>query len=345
MIDLSSLPLAFIFGVFVVCAAIIGIVGTQIARVADKLADATGMGEALFGGIFLGATTSLPGLVTSVTAALNGHAELAFSNAVGGIAAQTVFLAIADMFYRKANLEHAAASVPNMMQGALLIILLMGILLFMTAPPIEIWAVHPGSAGLVLVYVLGVRMIGASRKTSTWSADETPETVIDHPEKAAPISRRALLGLWLQFGIFASVLAAAGYYVAWSGVAVSARTGISETIIGGLFTAVATSLPELVTSIAAVRQGALTLAVGDIIGGNTFDVLFIALADVAYRGGPIYNALGNQQTFIVALAALLTAILLLGLLRREKRGIANIGFESFLVLVVYFGGLVVLMMR
>ena len=89
-------------------------------------------------------------------------------------------------------------------------------------------------------------------------------------------------------------------------------------MIGGLFTAVATSLPELVTSVAAVRQGALTLAVGGVIGGNAFDVLFVAFSDVAYRGGSIYHAITSQQIFVIALTLLLTGILLLGLLRRKK---------------------------
>ncbi|MDP8939104.1 MAG: sodium:calcium antiporter, partial [Actinomycetota bacterium] len=64
------------------------------------------------------------GLVTSVTAAYSGSAELAISNAVGGIAAQTVFLSVADAVYRQANLEHAVASPANLSQGTLLVALL-----------------------------------------------------------------------------------------------------------------------------------------------------------------------------------------------------------------------------
>ncbi len=137
-------------------------------------------------------------------------------------------------------------------------------------------------------------------------------------------------------------MAVAGYVVAQTGIGLADRTGLSQTIIGGLFTALATSLPELVTAVAAVRQGALTLAVGDIIGGNCFDVLFVAAADVGYRQGSIYHAITDRQIFIFALTILLTAILLLGLLRREKHGIANIGFESFLVLLLYIGAFVLL---
>ncbi|HRX85407.1 MAG TPA: sodium:calcium antiporter, partial [Phycisphaerae bacterium] len=149
MLDFASLSLVSLVLLFVAAAAVIGVVGTRLARIADALADATGWGEAFFGAVFLGASTSLPGVVTSVTAAWEGHAALAFSNALGGIAAQTVFLAVADMFYRKANLEHAAASVPNMMQGALLIVLLMAVLLLMSAPAVTVWSVHPGSVALV----------------------------------------------------------------------------------------------------------------------------------------------------------------------------------------------------
>ena len=99
------------------------------------------------------------------------------------------------------------------------------------------------------------------------------------------------------------------------------------------------------TSIAAVRRGALTLAVGGIIGGNCFDVLFLSLSDAAYRGGSIYHAITDRQVFLVALTQALVGILLLGLLRREKAGVLGIGFESFLILIVYVGSMVALMLQ
>lgn len=57
------------------------------------------------------------------------------------------------------------------------------------------------------------------------------------------------------------------------------RTELSESFVGGLFTAVATSLPELIVSIMAVRQGSVTMAVSNIVGGNSFEVIVVALAD------------------------------------------------------------------
>jgi cation:H+ antiporter len=106
------------------------------------------------------------------------------------------------------------------------------------------------------------------------------------------------------------------------GIGLVRQTGLSQTAVGSLLTAVATSLPELVAALAAVRQGALTLAVGGIIGGNTFDVLFLAFSDFAYREGSIYHALSDAPLFIMSLSILLTAVLLLGLILRERRGVA-----------------------
>ncbi|HZY65276.1 MAG TPA: hypothetical protein VFE21_05295 [Rubrobacteraceae bacterium] len=125
--------------------------------------------------------------------------------------------------------------------------------------------------------------------------------------------------------------------VARTGINITEQTDLTATFVGGVLTAVVTSLPELVTSVAAVRRGALTLAVGGIIGGNAFDTIFIAFSDIAYRDGSIYHAISDRQVYLISLTILMTGILLLGLLRREKRSIANIGFESFLVIVLYVG--------
>ena len=77
----------------------------------------------------------------------------------------------------------------------------------------------------------------------------------------------------------------------------------------------------------------MNLAVGDIIGGNSFEVLFLAAADFFYRPGSIYDEFDADNVFVALLAILMTGILLLGMLRRERYGIAGIGFESALVLL------------
>lgn len=335
VVAINSWPLGLVILTFALAALVIGVAGTRLSRLADRLADLTGLGEAIFGAVLLGGTTSLPGIVASVTAAAGGYAEMAVSNAVGGIAAQTMFLALADLVYRKANLEHAAASVENMLQGVLLLTLLSLPLMAAGAPEVTMLSVHPATLLILVGYLFGLRIIGQSRRTPYWRVSQTRETREDKPREMEQ-SGKDLYRSWLAFAFYGLVVAVAGYVVARTGMSMAERTGLSETIVGGVLTAVVTSLPELVTSIAAVRQGALTLAVGGIIGGNSFDVLFLAFSDIAYRDGSIYHAITGRQNFMISLTILLTGILLMGLLRREKHGIGNIGFESFLVLIFYF---------
>lgn len=305
-----------------------------MTRVSATLAKITGFGEAFFGALFLGAITSLSGTVTSTAAAAQGHPNLALANALGGIPAQTAFLVIADIFYRKANLEHSAASAASLVQGALLIALLSMPLVVMTMPPWTVWGIHPASIVIPAAYIGGLRLIRHAYKLPMWqprktSATQTEEKPPKEDIHGSPVS------LWGRFAVYGAVVGTAGYALSQTGIALSKGFGVSETLIGAVFTAVVTSLPELVTCLSAVRQGALNLAIGDILGGNSFDVLFVAFSDIAYRTGSIYHVLERQHVFLISITILMTAVLLLGLLRREKHGIGNIGFEGILVLVLY----------
>lgn len=333
MIDSAGFSLPLAVGVFLLGTGAIGVAGTYLSGICDRLADRTGMGEAFTGAVVLGAVTSLAGITVSVTAAFDGLPTLALSNAIGGIAAQTAFLAIADVAYRRANLEHAAASVPNMMQASLLIVLLAMMLTAMLLPAVTIAGVHPLTPALLLVYVFGMRMVYQSREHPMWQPRMTIATRLDAPDTGT--AGRPMGRLLTEFAATASVVVIAGILVTRSGEAIASATGISHTLVGGLFLAVATSLPELVTSVAAVRRGALTLAVGGVVGGNAFDTLFAAIADLAYRPGSLYHGATERETFLIALSIVMTAVLLLGLLRRERLGIARIGFESFAVLLLY----------
>jgi cation:H+ antiporter len=84
------------------------------------------------------------------------------------------------------------------------------------------------------------------------------------------------------------------------------------------------------------------LAVGDIIGGNAFDTLFIAASDLAYREGSIYAAISSAEQFWLANSMLMTCVLIMGLIYRERHGLGNIGLESVILLMLYFGGIATL---
>ena len=334
---LSGLSLPAVFLVFAAAAAAIVVAGVRVTGLVDRLADKTGLGEALVGGVLLGAMTSLSGTVVSVTAALDGRASLAFANGVGGIAVQTAFLALADLLHRRANLEHASADVANIFQSGVLILLLSLPMLAFVTPPVTVLAVHPVSLVLVVVYILGVRATAQVREQPMWRPVATPETRRDTPEEPED-TRAGIAGLLAWLLGLALVLGFAGYVMAKAGGRVSDQLGISGTTVGALMTAVATSTPELVTTMAAVRRGALQLAVGGIIGGNSFDVLFLSLSDVFYRDGSLYHAISAGDLFWLILGLTTAAVLMLGLIVRERSGPANIGFESIGVLGLYGAG-------
>jgi len=166
-----------------------------------------------------------------------------------------------------------------------------------------------------------------------WRPERTVETRLDEPQEA-PRRGRQLIPMLMRFGVLALALGFAGYVIAQTGARISVELGVSQTVVGALMTATVTSLPELVTTLAAVRQGALQLAVGGIVGGNTFDTLFLSLADVAYRDGSIFNAMTARDALLLVAAIVMTAILLMGLIVRDRRGI---GFEGIAILAVYAG--------
>ncbi|MFA9460832.1 sodium:calcium antiporter [Thiohalorhabdus sp. Cl-TMA] len=327
--------------VFVLGALVIAFVGVRLASLADRLADRTGLGEAFVGAVFLGASTSLPGIIASVTAAWNGHPSLAMSNALGGIAVQTAFLAIADIAYRRANLEHAAASLPNMMWGVLLVILLGGLLLASQAPEVTFLGVHPISPLLLIAYGYGARLVAESREEPMWHPRRTAATRTDQPDPET-VKRGSLAFLWAGFAASALAVSVAGWGVTRAGESLAMQTGLSQSFVGALMVAVVTSLPELVTSVAAVRRGALTLAVGGVLGGNAFDTLFAAVADMAYPEGSIYHAMSPLEPALAALTLLMAGVLVLGLLRRERVGPGRIGLESVVVLSLYLLGAFIL---
>ncbi|MEW1788607.1 cation transporter [Streptomyces albidoflavus] len=318
----------------------------RLAGVGDTLADRTGWGEAVFGAVLFGLVTSLSGIVMTTVAAVDGEPRLAYGNAVGGIAAQTLAVVAADAFHRRANLEHAAASLQNLLFGVLLAGLLGLSLMATFSPDVTVAGVHPASIVLVLVYIGGLHLV---RRTDdpmwqAWEAVRTKETVEDVPdeEPEGTYAGRRTGTLWVEFGAIAGVVIVAGWAVTQAAQVVLSSTGLRAGLVGAGIMGIINALPEAVTSIAAVRRGAVTLAFAAIIGGNCLDVLNLAIGDLAYSGGSLFHAAGRDELFLSAAALLMTTVVLVGLLVRQKTGWLRLGFDGWLLVVVYAGTMVTL---
>lgn len=324
-------PLGASLVTLAVAAALVAVFGFLLTRTVDELADRTGVGEALAGAVLLGATTSLPGLATVITGASSGDAAFTVANPLGGIVLQTVWLAVADLLYRRANLEHAAASLENILQAMVLVGLLAVVLVGYLTPGLAVLSVHPVTVAIPVLYGLGLVLMRRARRHPMWHAEQTAETREDEPQPGRDVTTSRL---WRDFALFAVMLTATGYAVGKAGLGVVASTGLSSSLVGSTVTTAVSSLPELVTLLAAVRLGALTLGVADVIGGNVFDVLQLALADIFYRQGSLYADAGPAGVLLLAGGIFMTAVLTLGLLSRDEEGI---GYETVSVLAIWAG--------
>lgn len=339
--------------VFVVATAVVVVVAPRMAAVSEGITSRTRLGAALFGAVFLGASTSLPGIVVTVSAAVGGKAELAAANALGGIVAQTMFLALADIAYGGGALQRAAVSRKSTAQLALVAGLLALVVVAMGAPKAVI-GIHVTTPLLVAGYLGGIFVIrqiparesdnGGVAEASTTDVPAEVERLEDEKSEDGRTHGVSLRGLWTRYAVFLVALAASGLALVWSVEPIAAALGLQLAAAGGVLTALATSSPELLTALAAARRGSLRLAVGDIAGGNAFDVLFLAAADAAVLGA-LYPALGSIHVLMAGVALLLNAVLLMGFIRRGRAVGGNIAPESIVVLVVYVCAAVALLLR
>jgi cation:H+ antiporter len=334
-------------------AVVIVVVGVRLTRIADTLSERTGLGDAVGGALLLGAVTSLPGNVTVLTGALEGDPGFALGNPIGGIALQTVWLAIADLVYRRANLEHAAASLENVLQSVILSAMLAIPVIGYATPGLQLGWFHPLSLLIPILYAYGLRLLRKMREEPMWQPTQTDQTADDDTgegngkgngkgngngdgddEAEDPYAGTSTRGLWGRLAALGLVVGVAGWIVGRAGLGVVAATGLDSGLIGFTLTTGISSLPELVVLIAAIRLGQLTLGVGNIVGGNVYDVLMITVADLAYLDGPLYRNAGPTSLVLLGGTLLMTAVLAGGLILRDRKWI---GFEGISIPLIYLG--------
>ncbi|MDZ7732728.1 MAG: sodium/calcium exchanger protein [Acidimicrobiia bacterium] len=260
--------------------AALAALGITFARTVDELADRTGIGEALAGALLVGATTSLPGLITTTAAAVENQPDLAVSNGVGSIAVQTTFLALADLAFPTRRPRARRRVAPE--------------------PPPDDPARHPDRdrpggdrfPGRDLALRppgvdrprAGVRLRRVPRPGDPRDAD-VASAADDRDRPRRP--RRGRSPDHARRAVAALRPPGAGDRRRWLGHRHCRHLpGGVEPDLGGWVVRGTDHRRRHVhaetwsPAIAAVRIGSRSaLAVGDIVGGNTFDILFIAVAD------------------------------------------------------------------
>lgn len=326
--------------VFLAAVGVVLAVGPRMARVADRLGEVTGMGGGLFGLVFLALATDLPEVALAPTAVVTGTPGIAVGNLVGSAAVQLTLLAVVDITVRKGQLYEKLPLRPTLGQCALMLSVVAVPLVAAVGMP-ALGNVSVGTLALPAVYfgVLAVvRGIDAEPP-----AGKGPSAVDDAIEDGQHTGGGSdLRALWTRFALFAGLLAGAGVALESSTEALGTTLGLGETAAGALLASAVTPLPELVTAVAAARQGALELAVGDLVGSSALDVMLLSWADVFYAGS-IFDLFGPAEIGLLGVTLGITALLVVGLARGESARQARVAIESYLMLAVYATGVVIML--
>jgi cation:H+ antiporter len=246
-----------------------------LVRGASRLALAAGISPLVIGLTVVAYGTSMPELVVSTLAALDGQPDLAVANVVGsnvlnvlfilGLCAALVPLTISRQVWRR--------EVPIMI-GASLLLVLLG-----ADGRIARWEAAMLLAGIVGYSVSSVR---ASRRESVAAQQEAAHGEgLDRPATRGGLAASVA---WVVAGLGALVLGAR--WLVEASVTLARAAGVSDVVIGLTIVAVGTSLPELATSVVATLRGAREMAIGNVVGSNIYNLLAIlGVAGAVSPGG------------------------------------------------------------
>src|SRR5262249_1673076 len=200
--------------------------------------------------------------------------------------------------------------------------------------------VSPASLGIVIIWLVGLYGINRAAKDPRWSVSmpgskpgrrrtEKRQAQQSHPYSGSSTARVATI-----FGAACAVTLVAGVMLEQTGNEIANRLGVNGVIFGATALAGVTALPEISSGIAAVRLGDNALAIGDIFGGNAFQVCLFLVADLI-AGQPVLPSAGNQNAWLAALGIALTAVYGFGIISRPMHTRLRLGPDSLLALGVF----------
>lgn len=314
MHHILSAAVLLVAGIFLVAKG-----GDRFVDSASWIARAAGIPAFIIGATIVSIATTLPEITVSVMAAMQGSTELAAGNAVGTVISNTGLILGIAFFFMNVTIRRSDYLVQSLL------------LIFSAA--VIWWGCQNGflstPATLLLMlffFIFVYRNLSAGRQ-------HTRETR-EHMDTA----RRNIIRNMLGFFFGAAAILIGSRLMVFGGTSLAQLLGIPERIIGITVVAVGTSIPELVTTLAAIRKNEHDLSAGNIIGANILDLtLILPLCSLA-SGKPLPVA-PSAVTFDLPACLLITLIGILPLLIREKAG----RIQGLLLLASYAAYLVVIL--
>lgn len=322
------IPLAFFLSAAVVIAG-----GVLVAEFGDIIAVRTGLGRFLFGTLLLAAATSLTEIIAAFDAVRLGLPDLATGNMLGSSMTNMLFLGLLDLASRQGRLLRGVA-VTHSLTAALATLLTAWTIAFILAPlNAQVAGIDLEAVILLLFFIGGVRLIQlAGRALPVPPLAEIPPEVPSLPW--------AILG----FLVAALMLIIATPVLVFAAAGIATETGLGTGLIGVILLPLVTAMPELVSSLAALRLGAFDLAAGNLFGSTVFNLFTLALVSLFFPGSLFATVLPGFA-IVGLLSLILINVALLGtLVRREVRG-RRIEWDALLIIVIYVAGVYLLYSR
>lgn len=321
---------------FVALAAVIIAAGTMLARFADGIAEATGLGRLLIGSVLLAGATSLPELTVDISAVRLNLPDMAMGDLLGSSLMNLLILAALDLTHYSGGKMLSRTAAAHALSG-LFSIALTGIvgLGLLTARKAEHWTflgVHAWVWVVALGYGLGVRMVFLDQRIATRTAEEQGTVPEDAPP-AMPLWKAAL-----GFLIAALVIVLTGPFLAHAAGTIAELSGLGNTFVGTTLVALCTSLPELAASYAAIRIGAVDLAVGNVFGSNAFNMLLFLPLDFAFPGA-LFAAVSPAHTISAFAVIVASSVVIIGQLYHVERRTRFLEPDAIAVIIIIIAAL------
>ncbi len=330
------------WAVFALSAAAVGMAGWQLARQGDRISDQTGIGGLWVGAMLIAAATSLPEIITDVSAAAIDEPNLAAGDLFGSSMANMLILAVIDLMHRRQRVLRTVSQGHGLVAMLAVALTVMAAAFIVSDSPLSIGHVGLETLVLAAVYLLGTRIvfrheyIEALARIAGRAGENRGETQTADDVQGLRLPQRETA---LRFLAAAAVIIAAGPLLALSAEGISDQTGIEASFVGVVFLATTTSLPELISSISAVRMGAHDLAVGNLFGSNCFNMAAFVFVDFAYTPGPIFDAVDRAEIVAALVAVFLMATAMMGIIYRAERRFWILEPDAAAVMIAYGLGL------
>jgi len=319
--------------IFLIAAIVVLISGQKLTRAGDQLAEETGISRGFVGVILLGFVTSLPEMVSTVSATLISAApNLAMGNIFGSNACNLAILAFLDLaVISKFDAPRNQLDDESRLTSYLsLIIISLAMMALSAGGHWHILHIDVFSLAIATGYVIGLQKLHRFQSNNSTPGNSAPQASLkNNLRDLSPDLKRSLL-------INAAVIVAASMTLAASAGRIAEITGWGTTFVGNSLLAVATSLPEIVVTFSAVRLGSFAMAAGNIFGSNIFNVTILSLADLVYFHGSLFAAAAPSQGLIAAIGLLMTGLYLFaGHYASERKLAGRWPVDSLLVVAVY----------